>query len=99
MGRQRRDGIRSLGEALSDLIEHLGIKSKVREYEAVTMWESIVGPQIAKVSTATKIQKGILIVKVSNSPWRNELSIRKEEIKSKVNTALGDELVKDIKFV
>ncbi len=90
---------KSLNEALGELVERLGIGKKLHEYEAVTRWEEIVGEQIAKVSAPTRIDQGALIVKVSNGPWRNELTLRKEEIIGKINMTLGKDVVRDIRFV
>ncbi|MBI3579942.1 MAG: DUF721 domain-containing protein [Ignavibacteriales bacterium] len=87
-----------LGEAIEELVQSLGIKKKLHEYEAVLQWEQIVGEQIAKVATATRITKGVLFVKVKTGTWRNELTIRKPEIMKKINTTIGEEIVHDIKF-
>ncbi|MBM4167851.1 MAG: DUF721 domain-containing protein [Ignavibacteria bacterium] len=99
MNRRQRSHTKDIGTALSELVDQLGIKSRIQEYDAVVQWESIVGVQIAKVATATRIQKGVLVVRVTNGPWRQELSIRKSEIVQKLNAALGREVVKDIRFV
>jgi len=99
VNRRQHSQTKPLGEAILELVEHLGIRSRVQEYDAVVQWESIVGAQIAKVTTATRIQQGLLVVKVSNGPWRQELSLRKREIIEKLNTSLGHEVVKDIRFV
>jgi len=90
---------KSLNDALGELVENLGIGKKLHEYEAVTRWEEIVGEQIAKVSAPTRIDKGDLVVKVSNGPWRNELTLRKEEIISKINATIGEGVVRNIRFV
>lgn len=89
---------KTLGEAIEELVQSLGIKKKLHEYEAVLQWEQIVGEQIAKVTTATRITKGVLFVKVKTSTWRNELTIRKPEIVKKINDTIGEEIVNDIKF-
>jgi len=83
---------------LEELVRKLGIKKKLQEYDAVLRWEEIVGQQIARVTVATRITKGILFVRVKSSAWRNELTMRKVEIKEKLNTALGEDIVTDIKF-
>jgi predicted nucleic acid-binding Zn ribbon protein len=41
----------------------------------------------------------VLSVQVSNSTWRYELTMRKQEMISKLNTLLGEEVVKDVRFV
>lgn len=80
-------------------MENLGIGARIREYDAVTRWNEIVGSQIARVTEAVKIEKGVLVVRVQNSPWRNELTLMKKDMMVKLNSALGEEIVKDIRFV
>ena len=79
-------------------MDGLGIRQKIVEYDAVLQWESIVGEHIAKAASAVRIVKGVLFVKVKTSTWRNELNLRKREIMTTLNSALGHEVVKDIKF-
>ncbi len=79
-------------------MNELGIERKITEYEAVLRWESVVGEHIGRVAEAIKIVRGVLVVRVKNGVWRNELSLRKREIIGTLNQALGDEVVKDIQF-
>ena len=89
---------KDIGSSIHQLIDGLGIGQKLAEYDAVLQWESIVGEHVARAATATKILHGVLFVKVTSSTWRNELSLRKKEIINTINTALGHEVVKDIRF-
>ena len=93
----RRTG-RPLGEVLEELVGQLGIQEKLSEYDAVLQWETVVGSHIAKIARAERITQGVLFVRVTASTWRNELNMRKEEIRSRLNTALGADVVKDIRF-
>jgi predicted nucleic acid-binding Zn ribbon protein len=90
--------IKDVGSSIRQLVDELGIREKIAEYDAVLQWESLVGEHIAKAASAVKIVKGVLFVKVKSSAWRNELSLRKQEIIGTLNTALGQEIVKDIRF-
>ena len=90
--------IKPIGSALDELVKSLGIKKKLQEYDAVIYWEQVVGEQIARITTARRITQGVLFVHVKTSTWRNELSLRKKEIVDKLNTVIGFEVVKDIKF-
>jgi predicted nucleic acid-binding Zn ribbon protein len=89
---------RSLGDALQGLVKDLGIGGKLHEYEAVLRWEEAVGPHIATVATAAQIQRGVLLVRVSNATWRYELTMRKAELIAKLNALIGENAVKDIRF-
>lgn len=90
---------KALSQAIQDLARSFGIQDKLQQYEAVTGWAAIVGSHIAKETEALKIEKGILIVRVRTSVWRNELNMRKREIISKLNQAIGEAVIKDIKFL
>jgi predicted nucleic acid-binding Zn ribbon protein len=94
----KKQSIKTVGGALDELIGGLGIKNKLQEYDAVVFWETVVGERIAEMTTAVKITQGTLFVRVKTSTWRNELALRKTQIKDKLNEYIGNEIVKDIKF-
>jgi predicted nucleic acid-binding Zn ribbon protein len=98
VSKPRHISIEPLHAALDTLVQGLGIKNKLHEYDAVVYWEDAVGAQIAKMTTATRITQGTLFVQVKTSTWRNELTLRKKEIMAKLNVFVGSEIVKDIKF-
>lgn len=98
MRNRKSSQIKDVGSSIRQLVDDLGIREKIAEYDAVLQWESLVGEHIAKAASAVKIVKGVLFVKVKSSAWRNELSLRKQEIIGTLNTALGQEIVKDIRF-
>jgi predicted nucleic acid-binding Zn ribbon protein len=90
--------IKPIHSAIDELVNSLGIQKKLQEYDAVVYWEKVVGERIAQVTTATRIQQGILFVHVKTSTWRNELTLRKKEVIDKLNSIIGVDVVKDIKF-
>lgn len=98
MSASKSRGAKSLGDALQGLVKDLGIGGKLREYDAVLRWEEAVGPHIAKVAAAAQVQRGVLVVRVSNATWRYELTLRKAELIGKINAVLGEDVVKDIRF-
>ena len=98
MSKTQHRSIKPIGVALEELVGSLGIKKKLKEYDAITYWDSVVGQQIAKIASATRIAQGVLFVHVKTSTWRNELTLRKKEIINKLNSVVGLNAVKDIKF-
>jgi predicted nucleic acid-binding Zn ribbon protein len=85
-----------LSSLLDKFLNELGLKKKILQYDVVVSWAEIVGEQIARVTEAYKIDKGILFVRVRTSEWRNELLMRKPEILQKIN--VRETRVKDIVF-
>ena len=87
-----------LGQALRQLVHDLGIDKSLGEFEIITSWNAIVGEQIGRISSALRMENGVLFVSVATAPWRAELSLRRLEIIEKINRHAGRKIVKDIRF-
>ena len=88
----------SLGSVIDALLRQLGIQTNLKQYDIVDVWGSIVGAQIASVTSIDKIEKNVLVVKVTAAPWRTELTFRKSEILDKIHAAMNSDAIKDIRF-
>ncbi len=87
-----------LSSAIDDLTSRLGYRETIKAQMAIIVWDDVVGEKIVKVTSPVSIKKGILKVKVKNPVWRNELSYCKEDIRRKLNKAIGEPVVADIRF-
>ncbi len=87
-----------ISEALEEVVEQLGIRKSVLSNRARDVWKEAVGEIINENTTLQNIEKDRLIIVVSNDSWRQELSLRKEEIISKINELIGEEAIKEIIF-
>jgi predicted nucleic acid-binding Zn ribbon protein len=98
MKRRRKASARALGDAIDELVRDLGL-AKIEEYDAIVRWGALVGAQVARVTEPLKIERGVLIVRVKNGPWRAELVMRKREILRKINAEIKARTLKDIRFI
>jgi len=94
----KSDAPKPIAEAILCTLHELGIQKKIRQYEVIELWETIVGEQIAKVTAAERIDDGKLFVHVFRAPWRNELVFLKKEVIAKINAVFHEEVVYDIIF-
>jgi predicted nucleic acid-binding Zn ribbon protein len=62
------------------------------------LWDATVGGAIAADAQPEAFKGKILIVKVSSSTWIHHLQFLKKDIIAKLNEALGQDLVEEIKF-
>jgi predicted nucleic acid-binding Zn ribbon protein len=69
-------------------------KERQRKYG---FWEKAVGEKISEIAVPYRVKNEILMVRVSDSVWRFELTKRKEEIMLKVNENSKSK-IKDIIF-
>lgn len=93
-----KDNTLKIGELVKKALKSAGIAERVEKQQAVVFWPEIVGPKIAQKTTAMRIEKDVLIVKVVSAPWRNELVFFKKEILKKIAERIGDGKIKDICF-
>ena len=103
MSKKGRAGARErapveVSNALRQLFDGLGISRVVKQYDVITQWDELVGAQIARVSHAQRMENGVLYVSVSSAPWRAELTLRRAELLARINTAIGESVVKEIRF-
>ena len=61
-------------------------------------WDKTVGETIANNARPALFKGRILYVNVTSSPWIHQLQFFKQDIIGKLNTALGKNVVNDIKF-
>jgi predicted nucleic acid-binding Zn ribbon protein len=88
-----------IGDLIRQSLKSVGIAEKVEKQMAVAHWPEIVGDILAAKTTAIRVEKDILKVKVVNAPWRNELVFFKEEILKKIAARIGDGKINDIYFM
>jgi predicted nucleic acid-binding Zn ribbon protein len=62
------------------------------------IWEETVGQTIAQNAKVSAFKEKLLIVEVSDSTWLYQLQFLKEEMKQKINQALGKDAIEEIKF-
>ena len=87
-----------IATAIASVLRTLGLGTKLRQYEVIDLWASVVGEQIAAVTSAERIEDGKLFVRVRLAPWRNELQFLKSTLIAKLNAAMGEPIVTDIIF-
>jgi predicted nucleic acid-binding Zn ribbon protein len=74
-----------LSSVLERTLTTYGLKENAERYEALTHWVEIVGEQVAAVAVPERIKGNTLVVRVESSVWKYELTMRTQEILSKVH--------------
>lgn len=87
-------------DILAAALEKRHLTKKVQEYSFFPQWQEIVGPEIARVAVPEKISRGrVLVLRVIDSVWAQELSLQKQEILDKLFAANTGAVIEDINFV
>ncbi|MBK6771783.1 MAG: DUF721 domain-containing protein [Ignavibacteria bacterium] len=89
----------SLKSELDTFMDYIGLDAKMQELKILDVWSDCVGKTIAQYSTPVELRKNKLMVRVENAAWRFELSMKKEEIISRLNDNFRKKLIKEIIFI
>ncbi len=99
MSRRAQPKLQRIDEILARALQKRHVPFRQEDRRLIETWGRAVGPQIASQSRPEHLRGEVLLVKVANSVWMQQLHFLKEEIIGKVNTCLGTTSVKDIRFV
>ena len=89
----------SLKSELDVFMDYIGLDAKMQELKILDVWSDCVGKTIAQYSAPVELRKNKLMVRVENAAWRFELSMKKEEIISRLNDNFRKKLIKEIIFI
>ena len=90
----------AVGEALQGYLARSGIGARIAQAQVITQWASLVGPQIAAVTTPESVSPdGTLFVRVATSAWRNELQLMMPDLMARVNAGRGAGRIRTIRWL
>ncbi len=97
--RKRTKGpLTSVGEVLNSVMTGLEMPEDIELKGNVFLaWEEIIG-DAGPHSRPFRFKGSTLIVEVTESAWINELSMRKTDIINRLESAVGEKVVEDIRF-
>lgn len=95
----RRSYYRPISEVIKEYLEDLKLTNKLKEYEAIKLWEELLGKSVASRTKEIKIKDGTLYVKIGSTLVKQELLMIKDSIIQKINDKIGDEIVNNIVFL
>ena len=84
--------------AIQNFLKKSGLNSGVEQQKALKIWGKTVGNKISKNTEPMSVKNGILVIKTTNSVWKQELQIQKTEIIKRLNKRLKKNIIKEIRF-
>lgn len=97
--KRRKGGLVELSQALQQFMTSHGIEERLRHLELHPVWEEVVGPELAKLTSIRSFRQNILRIWVASAPVLSELSTyRKPGLLRALNERLDGTRVTDIKF-
>ncbi len=86
----------TLTDVLQQFLRAVGAEKRIQEMRLMQKWDEIVGRFIANDTRTINFQDGVLTVRFRSAIVRNEISMRRSAIISRLNEAMGTQIVSKI---
>jgi hypothetical protein len=95
---KRRGGEARAGDAARSLLTRLDRGGNLERAKAVALWREVAGDDVSSHAMGFAMREGELVVYVDSPVWATELTALSERYRLAINTAVGQELVRSMRF-
>ena len=92
----KKSNLIKLGDAINQLFKNEKLDVKISQFTVKNSWSDIAGAIIAKNTSEIYFNNKTIFVGLSSAALKHELSFRKEELLTNINTFVGYKLVDTI---
>jgi hypothetical protein len=94
----RRSNANSLKEVIDQLLDTYRLRDRINEVRVRNSWDALMGTAISKRTSDIRLSAGILTIKVTSAPLKDELMFQREKIQLEMNRLLEGDFIKDVKI-
>lgn len=95
----RRNETQSIGEVLAQFLRESGLEKPILERRVVEQWPQIMGQTVANLTRKVEVREGVLYVHLSSAALRAHLFEVRHELIQKINSAVGDGVIQDVRLL
>jgi hypothetical protein len=99
MAVRRRKAPEPIASTLGSIIDRLDSEGHFAIVRLIQAWPEIVGEAIARHTEVLELKFHTAVVRVSGTMWIQELNLLKPEILSRLAARVGEDAVRDLRFV
>lgn len=83
-----------IGELWNEFVESRpGLARRLAATRVPDVWPTVVGPKFAAYTESVEVVNGVLYVRMTSAAARNEMFMRRDQLKDAVNEAIGSKVV------
>lgn len=90
--------VQQVKDLVMQVLREQGLETPLNQKRLVEAWPVVVGPVIARYTLNTYIYNQTLYVRLSNPALRADLSMRRTELTQRLNAAVGEQVITDVRF-
>lgn len=90
-------GADKISNIIDSYISEKNLRGKLNSCRIFNYWEEIVGKEIAKNTKPKKLKDKVLYISTVNPIWASELNLMSQDIISKINGYLKEDIVNTLR--
>lgn len=94
----KRTEAKTIGDIVNNFLKQENLDTQLDEYRAAALWPHIVGDGINRYTISRDVRNGVMHVRLSSASLRAELTMLRSALVTRINEAMGHEVIKDIIF-
>ncbi|MBO4589499.1 MAG: DUF721 domain-containing protein [Bacteroidaceae bacterium] len=94
---QRRKA-EQVGDVVHQILRQQGLEAPLNEFRLIESWAKVLGPVVERYTRDLVIRNQTLYVKLSSPALRQELLMQRKELVTRLNTAVGAQVIANIVF-
>ena len=96
---KRENDSNAIKDLMKSFIKENNLTKGMQKIEIEEVWAKLMGPGVVSYTDSIQLQNKTLIIRLSSSVLREELSYGKDKIIKMINEEMGDELVSKLMLV
>ena len=88
----------NIGDAIKAFLRKSRLKTGIQALQIEEVWAKLMGKTIARYTDKIEIINRTLFIRTTVGPLKQELMYQKEQIIERVNEALGEKVINDVKI-
>ncbi len=89
----------NIGDAIKAFLRKSKLKTGIQALQIEQVWADLMGKTIARYTDKIEIVNHTLFIRTNVGPLRQELMYQKEKIIERVNEALGEKVIRDVRIM
>ena len=95
---KRKSNMQTISEVLLEVMKNQKLNKGLFEHRIKGLWGQVLGPSVARVTRQIDVDNGTLYVHLNSSVIPGELIMLKDKIITRLNEAVGEEVLHDVVF-
>ena len=91
-----RQDAQPIGEILNQFLNISQLENQAFGEQIAEIWQEVLGDEITKETQRILLQSGYLFIELKSAALKNELMMKRTQIKNSLNKKLGNEVINSV---